>query len=186
MIDPAVSVPMLPILALKPTLEFPVVMTTLAGIVIRLDVELNVIVVSVGAGCDSVAVHEITAPDITPLGVQDSEVTSTGAMRGTVDDCDEPLYEAVTEPLWLIVKGPACKVNPAELDPAAIATGEGALSTLLVTDTTTPAPPAAAFFVNVTVQVLEVDGPNVAGTQTSEETSTGATRPMVALAELSL
>jgi len=82
---------MLPMLALNAKVAFPPAMTTLTGTVIRLDVELNVTVVAVGAGCDSVAVHELAAPDITALGLQVSDVTSTGATRATVTDCDEPL-----------------------------------------------------------------------------------------------
>ena len=77
-------------------------------------------------------------------------------------------------------------MNTTELDPAAITTDDGAVSKLLTVDTRTFAPPASAFSVNVTVQVLEVDGPSVAGLQASEETSTGATRLMLALAELLL
>ena len=91
MTEPVVSAVMLPMLALKPIVSFPEAMTMLAGTVIRADAELNVTVVLVGAGCDSVAVHELVAPDITPLGLQASDVTSTGAIRGIVTDCDEPL-----------------------------------------------------------------------------------------------
>jgi hypothetical protein len=83
------------------------------------------------------------------------------------------------------VNEPACKANEAELDPAAIVSDDGALSKLLTVATATFAPPAGAF-VKVTVQVLEVDGPNVAAPQTSEETSVGAARVIVALAELPL
>jgi hypothetical protein len=95
------------------------------------------------------------------------------------------LYETVTEPLWLTVNEPACKANEADLDPAAIATDDGAVSKLLTVDTTTFAPPAGAF-VKVTVQVLEVEGLNVAAPQTSEETRVDAARLIVALAELPL
>jgi len=72
------------------------------------------------------------------------------------------------------------------LDPAAITTGDGAVSTLLTTDTTTLAPPAGAFFVNVTMQALEEFGPRVVGLHTSVDTSTGATRLTVVFAELLL
>jgi hypothetical protein len=61
-----------------------------------------------------------------------------------------------------------------------------AVSKLLTTDTRTSAPPASAFSVNVTVQVLEVDGPSVAGLQTSDETSTEVTRLTLVLTELPL
>jgi hypothetical protein len=72
------------------------------------------------------------------------------------------------------------------LDPPAIVTDDGAVSKLLTTDTRTLAPPENAFLVSVTVQVLEANGPSVAGPQTREETSTGVTRLIVALAELLL
>jgi len=84
------------------------------------------------------------------------------------------------------VKTPACRVNAAELDPWATVTEEGAVSKLLTTDTRTLAPPASAFCVSVTVQALEVDGPSVAGLQTSEETSTDVTRLTLVLTELPL
>jgi hypothetical protein len=85
-IDPVASALMLPILALKAPVVFPAVITMLAGTVIRADVELNVTVVLVGAGCDSAAVHELVAPDITPLGLQASDVTSIGAINEIVTD----------------------------------------------------------------------------------------------------
>jgi hypothetical protein len=86
-----VSAVMLPILALKLMVAFPAAMTMLGGTVIKADVELNVIVVLAGGGCDSVAVHELVASDITPLGLQINDVTSTGAIREIVTACDEPL-----------------------------------------------------------------------------------------------
>ena len=82
---------MLPMLALKATVALPAVMTMLEGTVITADVEINVTVVAVEAGCDTVAMHELVAPDVTPLGLQVSEVTSNGAFKATVTDCDEPL-----------------------------------------------------------------------------------------------
>jgi hypothetical protein len=50
----------------------------------------------------------------------------------------------------------------------------------------TVAPPVGAAWVRVTVQVLEEFGPRLVGLQASEETSTDATRLMLALAELPL
>jgi len=84
--EPVASALMLPILALKAPVVFPAVMTMLAGTVIRADVELNVTVVLVRAGCDSAAVHELVAPDITPLGLHASDVTSIGAINEIVTD----------------------------------------------------------------------------------------------------
>ena len=50
----------------------------------------------------------------------------------------------------------------------------------------TVAPAVGAGWVRVTVQTLEELGPRLVGLQVSVETSTGATRVMVALAELLL
>lgn len=91
MTEPGVSAVMLPIVALKLMLAFPAAMTMLAGTVIRAGVELNVIVVLARAGCDSITVHKLVAPDITPVGLQANDVTSTGAIREIVADCDESL-----------------------------------------------------------------------------------------------
>jgi hypothetical protein len=93
---------------------------------------------------------------------------------------------AVTDPLWFTVNEPACKVNVPELDPTAIASGVGAVSTLLMVDTTTLAPPASAFLFKVTVQVLEAFCPRLVGLHESDDTRTGADRLTVVLAELLL
>ena len=68
----------------------------------------------------------------------------------------------------------------------ATATDAGTVRVALVVVRVTVAPPAGAGWVRVTVQVLEELGPKLVGLQTSEETSTGATRLMLALAELLL
>lgn len=77
-------------------------------------------------------------------------------------------------------------MKTADVLPSPTATEAGAVSRLLTTDRRTLAPPAGAFLLNVTVQVLEDDGPKVVGTQTSEDTSTGATKLTLAPAELLL
>ena len=69
---------------------------------------------------------------------------------------------------------------------AATVTDAGTVSVALVFVRATRAPPAGAAFVRVTVQVLEAFAPRLLGLQASEDTSTGATRLMVALAELLL
>jgi hypothetical protein len=84
------------------------------------------------------------------------------------------------------VNAAAFKVNPALLVPVATTTDKGAERTPLTIETPTLAPPASAFLVNVTVQVLDALGARVAGAQSSEETNTGATRLIVSLAELLL
>jgi hypothetical protein len=68
----------------------------------------------------------------------------------------------------------------------ATATDAGTVRVALVLVRATVAPPAGAGWVRVTVQVLEALGPRLVGLQTSEETSTGASRLIVALAELLL
>ena len=69
---------------------------------------------------------------------------------------------------------------------ASTVTDAGTVRVELVLVRITVAPPAGAGWVRVTVQVLEVFGPRVVGLQISEETSTGAARVMVALAEVLL
>lgn len=84
------------------------------------------------------------------------------------------------------MKAPDCRVNAPEVNPAPITNDAGAVSRLLITDTVMFAPPTSALFVNVTVHVLDELGPRLVGLQDTEETNTGATRLMVALAELLL
>jgi hypothetical protein len=86
--------------------------------------------------------------------------------------------------LLLIVVVVALKVP--DVAAAATATDAGTVRVALVLMRVTVAPPAGAACVRVTVQVLEALGPRLVGLQTSEETSTGATRLMLALAELPL
>ena len=69
---------------------------------------------------------------------------------------------------------------------AATVTDAGAVSVALVLVRVTRAPPVGAALVKLTVQVLEAFGPRVAGRQASEETSTGAIRLMVAVADVLL
>jgi len=69
---------------------------------------------------------------------------------------------------------------------AATVTDAGTVSVELVLVRITVAPPVGAGWVSVTVQVLEELGPRVVGLQMREETSTGAARVMVALADVLL
>jgi len=69
---------------------------------------------------------------------------------------------------------------------AATVTDAGTVSVEFVLVRVTIAPPVGAGWVRVAVQVLEAFGPRVLGLQISEETSTGAARVMVALAEVLL
>jgi hypothetical protein len=69
---------------------------------------------------------------------------------------------------------------------AATVTDAGTVRVELVLVRVTLAPPVGAAWDRVTVQVLEEFGPRLVGLQASEETSTDATRLMLALAELLL
>ena len=77
-------------------------------------------------------------------------------------------------------------LNVAEVAAAATVTDAGTVRVALVFVRVTVAPPVGAGWVRVTVQVLEALGPRVVGLQASDETSTGATRLMVAFAEVLL
>jgi hypothetical protein len=92
----------------------------------------------------------------------------------------------VTVPFWFTVKAAASRVNVPDAAPAAIASGVGAESRGLVVEIVTLAPPARAGLVSVTVHVEDDDGASEAGLHETAETNTGATRLMVALAELLL
>jgi hypothetical protein len=70
--------------------------------------------------------------------------------------------------------------------PAATVTDAGVASTALLSETATLAPPTGAALVKVTVQVLAALDPRLPGVQAREDTSTGATRLTLALAELLL
>jgi hypothetical protein len=78
------------------------------------------------------------------------------------------------------------ELNVAVVAAAATVTEAGTVNAGLLLDRVTRAPPAGAALVKVTVQELDAFCPRLVGLQTSEETSTGATRLIVALAELLL
>jgi hypothetical protein len=86
--------------------------------------------------------------------------------------------------LLLMVVVVALKV--AVVAAAATVTDAGTVRVELVLVKVTVAPPVGAAWVRVTVQVLEEFGPRLVGLQVSEETSAGATRLMLAWAELPL
>jgi len=86
--------------------------------------------------------------------------------------------------LLLMVVVVALKV--AVVAAAATVTDAGTVRVELVLVRVTLAPPVGAAWDRVTVQVLEEFGPRLVGLQASEETSTDATRLMLALAELLL
>ena len=74
----------------------------------------------------------------------------------------------------------------ADVAVAATITDAGTVRVELVLDRVTMAPPVGAALLRLTVQVLEALGPRLAGAQASAETTTGATRLTLPLAELPL
>ncbi len=77
-------------------------------------------------------------------------------------------------------------MNVAVVAAAATVTKAGTLKAVLLLPSATTAPPAGAACVRVTVQVLDAFCPRLVGLQPSDDTSTGASRLIVALAELLL
>jgi len=86
--------------------------------------------------------------------------------------------------LLLIVVVVTLKV--ADVAAAATVTDAGTVRLALELERPTLAPPVEAAWVRVTVQVLEELAPMLEGLQLSAETSTGATRLTMVLAELLL
>jgi hypothetical protein len=77
-------------------------------------------------------------------------------------------------------------LKEAEVAPAPIVTEAWTVRMALVLVRVTAASPVGAGSVRVTVQALEAFDNRVVGLQTSDETSTGATRLMAVFAELPL
>jgi hypothetical protein len=77
-------------------------------------------------------------------------------------------------------------LNVAVVAAAATVTDAGTVKAALLSEIAIAAPPVGAALLRVTVQVLEAFGPRLVGLHASEETTTGATRLIVALAEVPL
>ena len=75
-------------------------------------------------------------------------------------------------------------LKTAEVAAAVTVTDAGTVRVVLVLVRFTVAPPVGAALVNVTVHVVDEFGPRLVELQISEETNAGATRLMVAFAEL--
>jgi hypothetical protein len=86
----------------------------------------------------------------------------------------------------LLAMAAVVTVKVADVAAAATVTEAGTVNVALELESVTLAPPVGAAWVRVTVQVLEELAPMLAGLQASDETSTGATRLTVVLAELLL
>jgi hypothetical protein len=86
----------------------------------------------------------------------------------------------------LLLTVPVVTLKVADVAVAATVTEVGTVSVVLVFVKVTPAPPAGAGWVKVTVQVLAELCATLVGLQTSEETNVEAASPTVVLAELLL
>ena len=86
----------------------------------------------------------------------------------------------------LAIEAAAVAPKVAVVAPAATVTETGTVSEALLLASVTLAPPAGAVWVSVMVQVLIALWPRVAGLHATPDTSTGASRLMVAVFELLL
>jgi hypothetical protein len=82
------------------------------------------------------------------------------------------------------IADPAVALKLAVVAPAATVTDVGTVSRALLLPSVTLEPAVGAVWVSVTVQVLTAFCPRVVGLQATPETSTGASRPIVAVFEL--
>ena len=87
---------------------------------------------------------------------------------------------------WLLGMVVVVALKLADVAAAATVIEAGTVRFVFESLNVTAAPPAGAGWVSVTMQDEDAFGPRLVGLQTSEETNTGATRLMVALAELLL
>ena len=78
----------------------------------------------------------------------------------------------------------AVALNVAVVAPADTVTDAGTVSEALLLASVTLDPPAGAVWVSVTVHVLTALCPRLVGLQARVETSTGASKPIVAVCEL--
>ena len=84
----------------------------------------------------------------------------------------------------LAIKAVAVALKVAVVAPAENVTDAGTVSEALLLASVTLDPPAGAVWVSVTVHVLAVLCPRLVGLHATPETSTGASRPIVAVCEL--
>ncbi len=78
----------------------------------------------------------------------------------------------------------AVALNIAVVAPAATVTDAGTVSEALLLTSVRLDPPVGAVWVSVTVQVLTALCPKLVGLQAKVDTSTGASRPIIAVCEL--
>ena len=92
----------------------------------------------------------------------------------------------MTVALELLLMAAVVALKVAEVAAAATVTDAGTVRIALELERPTLAPPVGAAWVRLMVQVLEELAPMLAGLHVRDETSTGATKLTVALAELLL
>ena len=83
----------------------------------------------------------------------------------------------------LAIEAAAVALNVVVVAPAATVTDAGTVSKVPLLDSVTLDPPAGAVWVSVTVHVLTALCPRLAGMHITPETSTGASRLIVAVCE---
>jgi hypothetical protein len=137
-------------------------------------------------GLFNVTVHVLGALAPRIVGLQLTEAGTTAATRLMVKTAELLPRVAVTIADWLLETVVVVALNVAVVAAAATVTDAGTVSVVFVFVSVTFAPPVGATLVNVTVQVLEAFCPRLVGLQESEDTMAGATRLMVALAEVLL
>ena len=84
----------------------------------------------------------------------------------------------------LAIDAAAVALKVAVVDPAVTVTDAGTVSEALLLASVTLDPPVGAVWVSVTVHVLTALCPRLVGLQATPETSTGASRLIVAVCEL--
>ncbi len=134
----------------------------------------------------SVTVHVLADPLVKLVEVQLTELGPTEVTRLIVTLPELPPREAPTVADWLLEIVIVEMLKAADVAAGSTAIEPGTVSVELVLVRASVAPPVGAGCVRVTVHMLEELGPRVVGLQASEETSTGAVRVIVALAEVLL
>jgi len=178
---------MVVVVALKVPVVAPANTVTDPGVVSAALLSLSVTdAPPVGAACVNVTVQVLDAFCPRLVGLQASDDTVTGATRLIVAFAELLLYVAVTVALPLLAMVVVVALKVPVVAPANTVTEAGVVSAALLSLSVTEAPPVGAACVNVTVQVLDAFCPKLVGLQASDDTVTGATRLIVALAELLL
>jgi len=133
----------------------------------------------------NVAVQVELEPDATLTGEQVSaDIAGNPGRVWRAEVALLPFSDAVTVAVWLLLTLAVVALNAAEVAPPTTVTDAGTVRAELLLDRLRPAPPVGAAWVKDTVQVLEELGPRLVGLHANDDTSTGATRLTLAVAEL--